>query len=54
MTHLFGSNFAALEKQLNPEKFLRVQRGYMINITWVVATHSIAGGVMEIYRQTMI
>lgn len=47
-THLFSSNLSALEKQLDPERFLRVQRGYMVNIARVVAAHSIAGGVFEL------
>jgi two-component system LytT family response regulator len=47
-THLFSSNLAALEKQLDPERFLRVQRGYMVNATRVVAVHSIAGGIYEL------
>ncbi len=47
-THLFSSNLAALEKQLDPGRFLRVQRGYMVNIMRIVAVHSIAGGVYEL------
>jgi two-component system LytT family response regulator len=46
--HLFSSNLAALEKQLDPGRFVRVQRGYMVNITRVVAAHSIAGGIYEL------
>lgn len=49
--HLFGDNLASLEHRLDPARFLRVHRGYMVNLSRIVTVHSIAGGVFELELQ---
>jgi two-component system LytT family response regulator len=49
--HLFGENLASLEHRLDPAKFVRVHRGYMVNLSRIVTVHSIAGGVFELELQ---
>jgi two-component system, LytTR family, response regulator len=45
--HLFGVNLTTLEHRLDPGKFLRVHRCHIVNVTRIVAVHSIAGGAFE-------
>ncbi len=46
--HLVGETLTVLEGRLDPERFLRVHRGRILNLSRVVAVHSIAGGVFEL------
>lgn len=46
--HLFGENLAALERVLDPARFMRVHRCHIVNLARVVALHVIAGGVFEL------
>lgn len=46
--HLFNENLSALERLLDPEKFVRVHRSHMVNLSRVVAVHTMAGGVFEV------
>jgi len=46
--HVFGENLSSLEQRLDPAKFSRVHRCYIVNVTRIVAASSIAGGVYEL------
>jgi two-component system LytT family response regulator len=46
--HVYGENLTALERRLEPEKFLRVHRCHMVQVSRIGAVHSIAGGVFEL------
>ncbi len=49
--YLFGENLTALERRLDPGKFFRVHRCHMVNVTRIMAIHTIAGGVFELELQ---
>ena len=49
--HLYGDNMTALERLLDPDKFLRVHRSHMVNVTRIVGVNAIAGGVYELELQ---
>ena len=36
-----------LEKKLNPQKFARIHRGKIVNVSRIVAIHSLINGVYE-------
>jgi two-component system LytT family response regulator len=46
--HVFGETLASLETKLDPSKFLRVHRSTIVNVTRIVAVHTIIGGVYEL------
>ncbi|MDW8130305.1 MAG: LytTR family DNA-binding domain-containing protein [Bryobacterales bacterium] len=46
--YLFGATLSSLERMLDPEKFLRVHRCRIVNLSRVVAAYAIAGGVFEL------
>jgi two-component system LytT family response regulator len=46
--YLLGESLSSLERRLDPEKFLRVHRCFIVSLAYVSAVHSIAGGAYEI------
>jgi two-component system LytT family response regulator len=46
--HVFGASMTALERKLDPVKFVRVHRCNIVNVTRIVAAHAMAGGVFEL------
>jgi two-component system LytT family response regulator len=50
-TYLLGETLSSLEKNLNPEQFLRVHRFHLVNISRVVAVHSMLNGTYEMELQ---
>ncbi len=52
--YLLGESLASLEQKLDPEKFIRVHRRYMVNLSRVTAVYSIAGGVFELELQNKV
>jgi two-component system LytT family response regulator len=48
---LFGENLTALERLLDPARFVRVHRCHMVNLARIVAVNAIAGGVYELELQ---
>lgn len=50
--HLFGENLTALERLLDPAKFVRVHRCHIVNLASIVAVNAIAGGVFELELQS--
>ncbi len=46
--HVFGESMTALERKLDPVKFVRVHRCNIVNVTRIVAAHTMAGGVFEL------
>jgi two-component system LytT family response regulator len=49
--YLFSEKLTSLERRLNPDKFRRAHRCYIVNLTRIVAAHTIAGGVFELELQ---
>ena len=47
-THLLGEALSSLEKRLNPDKFLRVHRCHLVNISRIVAVYPVVNGTYEI------
>lgn len=47
-THLMSETLSGIEKRLDPEKFLRVHRGRIVNISRILAVHSLMNGVFEL------
>jgi two-component system LytT family response regulator len=50
-TYLLGETLSSLENSLNPEQFLRVHRFHLVNISRVVAVHSMLNGTYEMELQ---
>jgi two-component system LytT family response regulator len=50
-TYLLGETLSSLERKLNPEQFLRVHRFHLVNISRVVAVHSMLNGTYEMELQ---
>jgi two-component system, LytTR family, response regulator len=50
-TYLLGETLSSLEKTLNPEQVLRVHRFQLVNISRVVAIHSMLNGTYEMELQ---
>lgn len=46
--YLHGENMSALERVLDPGKFIRIHRSHMVNMTRIVGINAIAGGVYEL------
>lgn len=46
--HLLAETLSSLEGRLNPARFLRIHRGRIVNLSRVVAVHSMLGGAYEI------
>lgn len=49
--HLYGESMTALERLLDPNKFVRVHRSHMVNLARIVGVSAIAGGVYELELQ---
>ena len=49
--YLHGENLTALERLLDPGKFVRVHRSHLVNLARVVGVNAIAGGVYELELQ---
>jgi len=49
--YLYGENLTALERLLDPGKFVRVHRSHMVNLARIVGVNAIAGGVYELELQ---
>ena len=49
--YLYGENMTALERLLDPGKFVRVHRSHMVNLARIVGANAIAGGVFELELQ---
>ncbi len=47
-THLMGETLSNIEKQLDPEKFARVHRCRIVNVTRVAAVHPMLHGAWEL------
>jgi two-component system, LytTR family, response regulator len=46
--YVFGENLSALERRLDPTRFLRVHRCHIVNASRIVSASAIAGGVFEL------
>jgi len=46
--YLHAENLTALERVLDPSKFVRIHRSHIVNVSRIVGINSIAGGVYEI------
>jgi two-component system LytT family response regulator len=46
--HVFGENLSSLEHRLDPARFTRVHRCFIVNVTRIVAANAIAGGAFEL------
>jgi two-component system LytT family response regulator len=51
-THLLSETLTGLEKRLDPEKFVRVHRGRIVNISRIVAAHTMMNGIYELELNT--
>lgn len=49
--YLYGETMTALERLLDPGKFVRVHRSHMVNLARIVGVNTIAGGVYELELQ---
>lgn len=49
--YLYGENMSALERLLDPGRFVRVHRSHMVNLERIVGVNAIAGGVYELELQ---
>jgi len=49
--YLHAENLSALERVLDPAKFVRIHRSHMVNVSRIVGINSIAGGIYEIELQ---
>lgn len=49
--YLYGESLTALERLLDPGRFVRVHRSHMVNLTRIVGVNAIAGGVYELELQ---
>lgn len=47
-THVFAETLSGLERCLDPEKFLRIHRRRIVNMSRVVALFPLLGGVYEL------
>lgn len=47
-THLMSETLSGLEKRLDPGKFVRVHRGKIVNLSRILAVHSLMNGVFEL------
>jgi len=51
-THLLSATLSGLEKRLDPQKFVRVHRGRIVNISRIVAAHAMMNGIYELELNT--
>ncbi len=49
--HLYGESMTALERLLDPNRFVRVHRSHMVNLARIVGVSAIAGGVYQLELQ---
>lgn len=49
--YLYGETLTALERSLDPSKFVRVHRSHMVNQARIVGVNAVAGGVYELELQ---
>jgi two-component system LytT family response regulator len=49
---LYGENMIALERVLDPDRFVRVHRSHIVNVAQIVGLNAIAGGVYELELQS--
>ena len=49
--YLYGETMTALERLLDPDKFVRVHRSHMVNLARITGVNAIAGGVYELELQ---
>jgi two-component system LytT family response regulator len=47
-THLMSETLSGIEKRLDPRKFVRVHRGRIVNVSRIMAVHSLMNGVYEL------
>lgn len=47
-THLLSETLGGLEEKLNPQKFVRIHRRRIVNVSRVVAAHHLFGGTYEL------
>lgn len=50
--HLLSETLTGLEKRLDPEKFVRVHRGRIVNVSRIVAAHTMMNGIYELELNT--
>jgi two-component system LytT family response regulator len=53
-THLMSETLTAMEARLDPERFVRIHRGRMVNVSRILAVHSLAGGSFELEMKSGI
>jgi two-component system LytT family response regulator len=46
--YVYAENMSALERLLDPGKFVRVHRSHMVNLTRIAGVNAIAGGIYEL------
>jgi two-component system, LytTR family, response regulator len=46
--HLLAESLSSLESRLNPARFLRIHRGRIVNLSRIVAVHSLLNGTYEV------
>jgi len=51
-THLLSETLTGLEKRLDPAKFVRVHRGRIVNVSRIVAAHTMMNGTYELELNT--
>jgi two-component system LytT family response regulator len=51
-TYLLSETLTGLEKRLDPAKFVRVHRGRIVNISRIVAAHTMMNGIYELELNT--
>jgi hypothetical protein len=50
--HLLSETLSGLEKRLDPQKFVRVHLGRIVNISRIVAAHAMMNGIYELELNT--
>jgi two-component system LytT family response regulator len=53
-THLMSETLTAMETRLDPQRFVRIHRGRMVNVSRILAVHSLAGGSFELEMKSGI
>jgi two-component system LytT family response regulator len=46
--HLVAETLTAMEKRLDPERFVRIHRGKIVNVSRISVVHSLVGGAFEL------
>lgn len=47
-SHLVSETLTAMEKRLDPARFIRIHRGKIVNVSRISVVHSIVGGAFEL------